>query len=68
MNERSIVEWKQWFEDLERRKLSEGSIPLSSIRPKGPKIHLLTNVQDGVHPLHSQLYERNLDGKDRRED
>ena len=61
MNERTILEWKQWFEDLERRKLSEGAIPLSSIRPHGEKIRPLTSVGDGAHPPHSSQYERKID-------
>lgn len=61
MNERTIQEWKQWVEDLERRKLNEGAIPLSNIRPRGDTIRLLNNVGDGVHPLHSTHYERKID-------
>lgn len=68
MNERTIVDWKQWFEDVERRKLTEGSIPLSSIRPKGAPIRLLDGRCDGVHPLPSTHYERNVDGTNRRND
>lgn len=62
MNERTILEWKQWFEDLERRKLKEGAISLSTIRPRGEKINLLSDIADGVHPLHSSHYERKIDG------
>lgn len=61
MNERTILEWKQWFNDLERRKLDEGAIPLSSIRPRGEKIGLMSNTGDGVHPPHSTQYERKID-------
>jgi hypothetical protein len=61
MNERTILEWKQWFEDLERRKLNEGAIPLSSIRPYGEKIKLVSSTCDGAHPPHSSQYERKID-------
>jgi hypothetical protein len=60
MNERTILEWKQWFEDHERRKLGEGAIPLSSIRPRGEKIRPLSGVGDGAHPPHSSQYERKI--------
>lgn len=60
MNQRTVLEWKQWFEDIERRKLSEGAIPLSSIRQRGEKIGQLANIGDGIHPLYSPQYERKI--------
>lgn len=60
MNERTIQDRKYWVEQLERRKLTEGSIHLTTIRPTDPPIKLLDRVHDGVHPYHSQSYFREI--------
>lgn len=56
----TIDEWKLWYENLEREKLSIGAVSLSMIRPSQPPINILTNVSDGVHPLHSTTYDRKM--------
>lgn len=56
----TIDEWKLWYENLERQKLSKGPISLTMIRPSHTPINTLTNMLDGVHPLHSATYDRRI--------
>lgn len=63
MNDRTIVGWKKLFEGLEQGS-TNFSIDLTSIRPKAPKIQLLNDTSDGVHPYHHRHYKRNINGKD----
>jgi hypothetical protein len=60
MSERTIHDWKHWIEQLERRKLTEGAVSLITIRPTAPPIRLLNAKGDGVHPMHSETYFRDL--------
>lgn len=58
MNDYTIAEWKAWFENIERRKLTEGSIPLTDIRPRGVQLKKLSDAHDGGHCYFNSVYQR----------
>lgn len=60
MTEKTIHDWKYTVEQLERRKLTEGAVSMTTVRPTGPPLRLLDTKGDGIHPLHSQTYFRDL--------